>query len=295
MLAKKMLRRDGRSLSDLRPMDCELSLLNSCDGSARLSCGGTVVLASVHGPRPARSARHEDSERARLEVHVAPAVGLPGPFEAELCALLRQALTPALALALYPRSVVTLSVHVQADDGGAAAAAVNAAVLALADAGVAMRGLLGAVTLAWDVPAGGGGGGGARCAGAALDPTAGEAAAAAARGVVVFEALGAGGDEGEGGEEEAEGAAGAAGGREEGATPGSRVARAPLALLVEGPLPLDALEDALRAAARPAASTVVAFLRRALREKVLRDALHFAGELSISVQALRVEETMGAR
>ncbi len=244
------------------------------------------MLASVHGPRPARSARHEDSERARLEVHVAPAVGLPGPFEAELCALLRQVLTPTLALALYPRAVVTLSVHVQADDGGGAAAAVNAAVLALADAGVAMRELLGAVALGWGVPAAAGGG--ARCEGAALDPTAAEAAGAAAHGVVVFEALGAGGDgareEGGGGEEEEEGEEEVGG---EGAAGGCRVARAPLALIVEGPLPLAALEDALRGIARPAAAVVVAFLRRALREKVLRDANNFAGELSVSVGELR--------
>ena len=284
-------RRDGRTIADLRPLDVELSLLSACDGSARLSCGGTVVLASVHGPRPARAARQEDPERARLEVHVAPAVGLPGAPEAELCALLRQALTPALALALYPRAVVTLSVHVQADDGGAAAAAVNAAVLALADAGVALRGLLGAVSLAWGVPAAAGGG--ARCAGAALDPTAAEAAAATARGVAVFEALGAGAG-GEGGGEE--GAEMGEGGAEddddeeaaaEGATAaGSRVARAPLALLVEGPLPLAALGDALRGSARPAAAAVVAFLRRALREKVLRDAHHYGAVMSAPVGEL---------
>ncbi len=289
-------RRDGRLVSDMRPLDAELSLLGSCDGSARLACGGTVVLASVHGPRPARAARQEDPERARLEVHVAPAVGLPGPFEAELCALLRQALTPALALALHPRAVVTLSVHVQADDGGAAAAAVNAAVLALADAGVAMKGLLGAVSLGWGVPAAVGGG--ARCAGAALDPTAAEAAAAQARGVAVFEALGAGvGEEGEQKDEEdeeaeEEGGAGMDAEVVEGGQGGgaARVARTPLVLLTEGPLPLAALEGALRGTARPAAAAVVAFLRRALREKVLRDALHFSGVVGASAKELRGEE-----
>ena len=67
---------------------------------------------------------------------------------------------------------------------------------------------------------------------------------------------------------------------------GSRVARAPLALLVEGPLPLAALGDALRGSARPAAAAVVAFLRRALREKVLRDAHNYGAVMSAPVGEL---------
>jgi hypothetical protein len=61
-------------------------------------------------------------------------------------------------------------------------------------------------------------------------------------------------------------------------------------LLTEGPLPLAALEGALRGTARPAAAAVVAFLRRALREKVLRDALHFSGVVGASAKELRGEE-----
>ena len=70
----------------------------------------------------------------------------------------------------------------------------------------------------------------------------------------------------------------------------ARVARTPLVLLTEGPLPLAALEGALRGTARPAAAAVVAFLRRALREKVLRDALHFSGVVGASAKELRGEE-----
>jgi hypothetical protein len=139
-------------------------------------------------------------------------------------------------------------------------------------------------------------GGGARCAGAARAPTAAEAAAATARGVAVFEALGAGtggeggGEEGaemgEGGAEEEEGEEGEEAAAEGATAAGSRVAHAPLALLVEGPLPLAALGDALRGSARPAAAAVVAFLRRALREKVLRDAHNYGAVMSAPVGEL---------
>ena len=253
-------RRDGRSLSDLRPLSCDFGLLGTADGSCRLSSGATLVLASVHGPRPARTARHEDPERARLEVHAAPPIGLPGPAEAELCALLRQVLAPVLVLSAHPRSVVTLSVHVQADDGSAPAVALNAAVLALVDAGVPLRGLLGAVTLGWGL-------GGGEVPGAALDLSAAEAAGAGARGLAVYAAQGCAAGTGEGeGEEGGEG---------------------PLALVLEGPVAAGALSDALRGAARPAAGAVVDFMRAALREKVLRDALHFEGGLVATLEELR--------
>ena len=65
----KRRRADGRTAWQLRTLDAELGGVRGCDGSARLCCGDTLVLVSVHGPRPA-PARLEDADGAALEVSV---------------------------------------------------------------------------------------------------------------------------------------------------------------------------------------------------------------------------------
>jgi ribonuclease PH len=215
------------------------------------------VVASVLGPRPCRTARLEDSERCQLEVVVTPLGGTAGPAEAELCALLRQALAACLVLGAHPRKVLTIAVHVLADDGGAAAAAVNAAVLALADAGVPMRALASAVTLgvrsSSSASSSSSSSSSSSAAAVQLDLTREEAAAASATALAVFSAE----------------------------TP-----EAPLAVLTAGPLPLAALQRAL-AVGGHAAAAVLAFQRGALREKVQRDAsAHFQSLLGVSAEAL---------
>lgn len=135
-------------MSEARPFSVELGLLSSVDGSARLRAGGTVVLASVIGPRPARNARIEDPTRALLEVHLSGASGSGSVRDAELVATLRGALSPLVLLRAAPRSVITVSILIEAEDGGAAPNAFNAAVLALSDAGVPLRGLAAAAAVA---------------------------------------------------------------------------------------------------------------------------------------------------
>ena len=213
------------------------------------------MLVSVLGPRPSRSARMEDSERCQVELLITPQSGVAGPREAELGSLLRQTLVPCLVLTAHPRKVLTVAVHVLADDGGAAAAAVNAALLALADAGMPLRCLAGAVTLglAQGPSSSAGMGDGEDDGGVAqLDLTQEEAAAASATVMAVY----------------------------------SEGAEAPLAVLSAGPLPMRALEHAL-AVGRSAAASTVAFMRGALRDKVLRDAsANFQGLLGVSLAEL---------
>jgi exosome complex component RRP41 len=251
-------RADGRADAALRPCTVELGLLSSTDGSARLRAGGTRVLASVHGPRPARGARLEDAARARFEVFVSPAAGAGGDARAaELTGLLRAALAPLLLLEAAPRCVVTLCVHVQADDGAAAAVAINASVLALADAGVPLRALAAAATVA----AGADGR-------AVVDATADEAAPGAARALVTAAFAAAALDAPAGG---------GGGGGGDGGGDGDDDAGAPLAFLAAGGMRADELE-ALLADAAGAARHALAFTREALRARALRDAVNCAPE-----------------
>ncbi len=123
------------------PLTCERSLLPRADGSARWTAGGTSALAAVYGPS-STSARVEDPERAvvRASWRAAPVVGTAGPpvatpaaraLEAILAGMVRAALLAEAA----PRTAISIDVTIEADDGGAAAAGLNAAAAALADAG----------------------------------------------------------------------------------------------------------------------------------------------------------------
>ena len=73
-------RRDGRTNDQLRPLSAEFSVLAAADGSARLTCGDTSVLAAVYGPRPARSSKLELPDRGLLEVIVKPVSGARGAW-----------------------------------------------------------------------------------------------------------------------------------------------------------------------------------------------------------------------
>jgi exosome complex component RRP41 len=152
------LRVDGRRPGEIRRVSASLGCVPAADGSALLELGGTRVLATVHGPR--RATRHAppaggagsglgaDDDAATITVHFTQApfasaerrVRRAGDRKlAEACGALRASYEAAVLTKLYPRSEITVSVHVLAADGGALVAALNAGTLALIDAGVAMR------------------------------------------------------------------------------------------------------------------------------------------------------------
>ena len=66
----------------------------------------------------------------------------PSRREVELSKVIKESLEPALFLELYPRTGVDVFVEVLQADGGTRCAAITAAALAIADAGVPMRDLV---------------------------------------------------------------------------------------------------------------------------------------------------------
>jgi exosome complex component RRP41 len=142
------LRLDGRRAHESRRLSCRLGALPDADGSALVALGNTRVLAAVHGPREAtrRSESEHDQAFLSCEFAVAPFAGSERRKRragdrrlAESAAALRASLESVVIARLYPRSEVAVYVLVLQADGGQLAAAVNAACLALIDAGVALR------------------------------------------------------------------------------------------------------------------------------------------------------------
>jgi len=142
------LRGDGRRPQELRRLRCRLGLLPFSDGSAQLEQGNTSVLASVAGPREPTQRSDLQLDRCTISVDLSFAAFATGEKRrgprrdrraTEWSLQLRRLLEAVVLTELLPRSALHIAVTVLCADGGARAAAANAALLALADAGVPLR------------------------------------------------------------------------------------------------------------------------------------------------------------
>eukprot|EP00039_Didymoeca_costata_P028217 m.20366 g.20366 ORF g.20366 m.20366 type:complete len:246 (-) comp6825_c0_seq1:153-890(-) len=144
------LRGDGRRPSDLRRLMCNIGVFEAADGSAYIEHGNTKVFAVVYGPSEPLQATNALHDRLSFhcEYSVAPFSsdayrerlrrrGGSGDKEMEL--LITKTFEAAVMSELYPRSAVTICIEILQSDGGNAMAAINAANLALIDAGIAMK------------------------------------------------------------------------------------------------------------------------------------------------------------
>ena len=148
-------RLDGRAPDELRPLKIEAGVLKRADGSAYVELGANKVLAAVYGPREMHP-RHEqqpDTAVLRCRYNMAPFSveerKRPGPDRrsVEISKVTREALEPVLFLELYPRSAIDVFIEVLEADAGTRTAGINAAAVALADAGVPMKDLVSAVAV----------------------------------------------------------------------------------------------------------------------------------------------------
>lgn len=143
-------RLDGRSLEELRPIEMKTGIINRANGSALVNFGNTHVVASVYGPRELYPRFLQESETGilRCRYNMAPFSvkdrKKPGPDRrsTELSKVIRLALEPAIFLEDFPKTTTDIFVEVLQADGSTRIASINAASLALADAGVPMKDLV---------------------------------------------------------------------------------------------------------------------------------------------------------
>mgnify|MGYP002760218160 CR=1 FL=1 len=143
---------DGRKADELRETEMEVGVLEEADGSAMVEIGNTRVIASVFGPQDLHPKHLQESDRAviKMRYNMAPfSVDdrmSPGPNrraqEIELVA--KNALKPALELERFPTAGIDISMEVVESDGGTRVTGITAASLALADAGIPMKGMVSA-------------------------------------------------------------------------------------------------------------------------------------------------------
>ena len=150
--SKKFERVDGRKVDELRPIKIETGVIPNADGSAYIEMGRNKIIAGVYGPREMHPKRLSKPNMGVLRVryHMAPfsvdprRSPAPSRRDTEIGMVMTDALEPALFLERYPRSVIDVFVEIIQADGGTRCASVNAAAVALVDAGIPMKDLVAA-------------------------------------------------------------------------------------------------------------------------------------------------------
>jgi exosome complex component RRP41 len=148
-------RLDGRGLEEFREIEAKIGIISKADGSAMFRFGNTIAVAAVYGPRPMFPKHLQDPEKAVInfrynmapfstEERVKPGVSRRS---VEISKVLKEAVEEAVCVEEFPRTVIDVYVEMLQSDGSTRCAALNAASLALADAGVPMKDLIAACSV----------------------------------------------------------------------------------------------------------------------------------------------------
>ena len=151
-LIENGIRLDGRGPNDLRPINIKVGVLNRADGSCYFEFGGNKVIAAVYGPREVHPRHQQKSNSAVVRYRYNMASfsveerKRPGPDRRsiEVSKVSREALEPVIFQEYFPRSAIDIFVEVLQADAGTRTAGINAASIALADAGIPMKSLVSA-------------------------------------------------------------------------------------------------------------------------------------------------------
>lgn len=145
---------DGREWDEIRKIEASVGIFSNADGSASFKFGDTWAIAYVYGPRriPKMLA---NPDRAILRVRYnmlsfsVPERKKPGPGrrEIELSEIIKRAVEPVLLLDEFPETTIDVYVEIPMANAGTRTAGINAAILALADAGIPMIDLVSSVAV----------------------------------------------------------------------------------------------------------------------------------------------------
>ena len=150
LLDKNGIRCDGRKVNETRDVTIKTGVLKNADGSAYIEFGGNKILAGVFGPRDVhpKHMSNPDTGILRVRYHMEPFSvterknPAPSRREIEISKVVKEALEPAVMLEQFPRTAVDVFLEILQADGGTRCAALDAASVALADAGIPMRDLV---------------------------------------------------------------------------------------------------------------------------------------------------------
>src|SRR3990167_1759775 len=140
-------RLDGRKADELRKIKVEVGVIPRADGSAYVEWGQNKVLVSVYGPRECLPKHLANPYKAivrynyRMATFSVPGRKNPKPArrEIEISKVSGEALERAIFLEKFPNTAINVEVEIVDSNAGSRVAALTAASVALADAGIPMR------------------------------------------------------------------------------------------------------------------------------------------------------------
>ena len=148
-------RPDGRKVDELRPMKAEVGVVPNADGSAMFSFGDTIAIAAVYGPKKMHPQHSQNPEKGTLRCtynmlsfSVTDRIR-PGPSRrsTEISKITEWAIEPTVMLQDYPNMVVDVHINILQANASTRCAGINAAALALAQAGIPMKDLVSSVSI----------------------------------------------------------------------------------------------------------------------------------------------------
>jgi len=152
---REFKRPDGRKPEETRKMQAKVGVIPNADGSAMFAFGDTIAIAAVYGPRKMHPQHSQNPEKGTLRCNysmlsfsVSERVK-PGPNRRsmEISKITEWALEPVLMIDNYPNTVIDVHINILQANASTRCAGINAAVLALAHAGIPMKDLVSSVSI----------------------------------------------------------------------------------------------------------------------------------------------------
>ncbi len=155
-LFKNGKRHDGRNIEDLRKVKIKAHVLNDADGSAYLEWGNNKIIVGVYGPKECIPRHLSNPYGARIKCiyNMSPFSspgehGRSGPSRRskELSMVIGQVFENVIKTENFPKAAIEIFVDILQGDGGTRCAAITAASVALADAGIPMKDMVSALAV----------------------------------------------------------------------------------------------------------------------------------------------------
>jgi len=148
-------RPDGRKINELRKITAKVGVVPNADGSALFGFGDTIAIAAVYGPKNMHPQHSQNPEKGTLRCtynmlsfSVTERIR-PGPSRRsqEISKITEWALQPIVMIDDFPGNVVDVHINVIQANASTRCAGINAAVMALAHAGIPMKSMVTSVSI----------------------------------------------------------------------------------------------------------------------------------------------------
>jgi len=148
-------RPDGRKFDEPREMEAKVGIIDNAFGSAMFRFGDTVALAGVYGPKVLHPQHLQNPKKALLRCYYnmisfsVPDRSRPGPGrrDHEIGKVTEWALSDTIDLEQFPSQVVDIHISILQANASTRCAGINAASLALANAGLPMKEMVSSVSI----------------------------------------------------------------------------------------------------------------------------------------------------